>query len=114
MRTSYTRHTVGNVIKIGLMMTKTIKVQITDIDQFYSTKCPKNHSPEYDYCRQLLEEGHPEDTRLEIYRGEMLCLTIFSVGEGAKWAIIENNKEGPRKRKYESFISNRIGFKAVG
>ncbi len=77
MRTSYTKHTVENVINRGLRMPKTIKVQITDIDQHYHKKTPPNYSPEYDYCRKLLEEGYPVDTRLETYIGDKLCLTSW-------------------------------------
>jgi len=34
-------------------------------------------------CRLLIEAGHHRATPLEVYRGEVLCLRVRSIGEGA-------------------------------
>src|SRR5262245_35957912 len=38
-------------------------------------------------CRRLLEAGHDPATRLEVYRGATLALTVRTIGEGAKLSI---------------------------
>lgn len=47
-----------------------------------------------DYCRMLIAEKKPIPDRIEIYRGEMLCMTVTSVTEAAK---IEPSSKGWRK-----------------
>lgn len=37
-----------------------------------------------DYCRFLVKEGKPLPGRIEVYRGEMLCFSVFDVAESAK------------------------------
>lgn len=39
-----------------------------------------------DYCRFLVE-NQPNDLpdRIEVYRGDMLCFSVFNVSEAAKW-----------------------------
>lgn len=66
---------------------------------------PKNNSPVLNYCRKLLSEGEDSKTCLEVYRGEMLCLTISEIGEGAKLGIREDEFRGPEFKRYESFPS---------
>lgn len=51
----------------------------------------KTDNPALDYCRQLLKDGYPAKTRLEIYRhADYWDYAISSIGEGAKW-VIDNN-----------------------
>jgi hypothetical protein len=38
-------------------------------------------------CRALIREGHDPATPLEAYRGEVLCLKVRSIGEGAELGI---------------------------
>jgi hypothetical protein len=42
-------------------------------------------------CRQLIEAGHDPQTPLEVYRGDVLCLSVRSIGEGAE---LEVNSKG--------------------
>jgi hypothetical protein len=42
-------------------------------------------------CRQLLAAGHDPATRLQAWRGSTLCLTVRSIGEGAR---LEINSKG--------------------
>lgn len=52
-----------------------------------------------DYCRLLIKQGSSKKT-LEVYRGEMLCLTV-DVREASKLNVLENKNEGPRFVKYK-------------
>ena len=47
----------------------------------------RSSSPVVQLCTLLIEAGHDPAARLEIYRGEMLCLRVRSIGEGARLAI---------------------------
>lgn len=93
---------------------KTIKIQYKDIWSRTDGKEPMNNSPILDYCRKLISDGEDPKTRLEVYRiviqeeleVEVLCLVIKEIEEGAKWAILENNKKrnaGPKFIKYKPF-----------
>jgi hypothetical protein len=80
---------------------KTLKVKMDDIWVSDHGKEPKNHSPILDYCRKLISEGEKEDTRLEVYRHrDTPDVIVKSIGEASKWAILENETEGPRFVKY--------------
>lgn len=80
---------------------KTIKIQMTDVWPRTDGKEPKNNSPVLDYCRKLIKDGEDKKTRLEVYRGEVLCLIVKEIGKGAKLAILENENEGPKLIKYK-------------
>jgi hypothetical protein len=83
---------------------KTLKVNMKDIWISDNGKEPKNHSPILDYCRKLIKEGVKEDTRLEVYRErDTPDVIVKSIGEGAKWAVLENEREGPKFVKYREF-----------
>lgn len=49
------------------------------------------------YCRKIMKKDYPKT--LEIYRGEMLCLTV-DVEKAAKLKLVENNTRGPVYEKY--------------
>jgi hypothetical protein len=44
-------------------------------------------SPVLALCRALVKAGHDPATPLEAYRGEVLCLRVRSIGEGAELSI---------------------------
>jgi hypothetical protein len=48
-------------------------------------------SPVLALCRALIEAGHDPATPLEAYRGDVLCLRVGSIGEGAR---LEVNAKG--------------------
>jgi hypothetical protein len=57
-----------------------------------------------DYCRVLVASGTPEGI-LEIYRGDMLCLTVNNIPEAAKimptssgWKVYAPTPSQRRKR----------------
>lgn len=56
---------------------KVIQIELTDL--------PGPDPSVLDYCRKLLKEGENPKTKVEAYRGAMLCLTIENIEEGAKW-----------------------------
>lgn len=50
------------------------------------------------HCRKLMKtEDYPKE--LEIYRGEMLCLTV-DVEKAAELLLVENEEDSPHYRKY--------------
>ena len=38
-------------------------------------------------CRRMIEAGHDPSTRLEVYRGAILALTVRSIGEGSQLTV---------------------------
>lgn len=63
----------------------TIKIQI---EEMKGLTCSK-------YSRKLISQGVDPKEKIEIYRGEMLCLTIKEIGLAAKLDIRENSKSSP-------------------
>ena len=57
----------------------------------------RNHSPVLAICRTLVESGHDPATPLEAYRGDVLCLRVRSIGDGAELEI--NGKGSGFKRR---------------
>lgn len=74
---------------------KIVKIQFKDVWPRTDGEEPRNNAPVLDYCRKLVREGNAQRTKLEVYRGDVLCLTVKSVIEGARLDIIENEKKGP-------------------
>lgn len=85
---------------------KTIQIQFNEL--WNRRTEPKNNSPVFDYCRKLISDGEGEKTILEVYRGEILCLTIKDIGAGAKLAIREDELRGPELKKYKPFPKKLI------
>ena len=44
----------------------------------------KSGSPVLALCRKLIEAGHNPAMPLEVYRGNMLCIRVRSIGEAAR------------------------------
>lgn len=69
---------------------------------------PVRKNPVLSYCRKLIDEGTESSTVLEVYRGEVLCLTMI-VGEAAKYSVVEpESRTGkgvryPYLEKYNDF-----------
>ena len=51
----------------------------------------RSSSPVLALCRKLIEAGHHPNTPIGVYRGDVLCLGIRSIGEAAQ---LEVNGEG--------------------
>ena len=56
----------------------------------------RGKSPVFALCRALLAAGADPSSKLECYRGDVLALTVKSVGIGAKLTIRETVTDGPR------------------
>jgi hypothetical protein len=57
------------------------------------------NAPVLALCRALIEAGHDPDTPLEAYRGDLLCLRVRSIGEGARLTVEEGRDGRPRFRR---------------
>ena len=51
----------------------------------------QSRSPVLDLCRVLVAAGYDPATRLEAYRGSVLCLRVSSIGEGAMLRVSEDH-----------------------
>ena len=61
------------------------------------------HAPVLAVCRKLIEAGYNPDRSLHAYRGDVLCLKVRSIGEGAKLTVREDNRKGLRLVKWMPF-----------
>lgn len=68
----------------------------------------RGHSPVFDLCRKLVAAGHDPASPMECYRGDMLCLRIRTIGEGAKLTIRETATDGPRVVRWKAFPSRAV------
>jgi hypothetical protein len=69
----------------------------------------RGKSPVFALCRALLAAGADPDSKLECFRGDVLALTVKTIGIGAKLTIKENVWVGPRVVPYEPFSRDRVG-----
>ena len=69
----------------------------------------RGKSPVFALCRALLAAGADPSSKLECYRGDVLALTVKTIGIGAKFTIKENERVGPRVVPYEAFSRDRAG-----
>jgi hypothetical protein len=68
----------------------------------------RGRSPVFGLCRALLAAGADPNSKLECYRGDVLALTVKTIGIGAKFTIKENERVGPRVVPYEAFSRDRV------
>jgi hypothetical protein len=55
-------------------------------------------------CRKLIEAGFDPSRTLLVYRGETLCLTVRSIGEGAALTVAEGSRDTPRFRRWKPML----------
>lgn len=89
-------------------MKETLKVDYEDLFKENNSKEPKNHSPVLDYCRKLIEEGKPSNTKLEVFRNEELSMLVKNIGKASKQAIRENADVGPISVKYQELSTDKL------
>ena len=65
----------------------------------------KASAPVLALCRELLAEGYNPETRLEAFRGTMLCLVVHSIGAGAKLSVDERDT---RFCRWKAFLSPAV------
>lgn len=84
------------------MKKATIKVQVNDIVIL------KDQDPFTTYCRKLIKDGAKPNTRLEMYRGDILCLFTNNIGKTAKITVREDERRGPEFTKYKEFPKQKF------
>jgi hypothetical protein len=57
------------------------------------------HAPVLMLCGLLIEAGHHPTTPLEAFRGEVLCLRVRSIGDGARLSVEDDWHGRPRLRR---------------
>src|SRR2546430_8285592 len=50
----------------------------------------RGHAPVLKLCRALVQAGHDPARPLRAYRGGVLCLSVRSIGEGAKLTVADD------------------------
>lgn len=58
------------------------------------------HAPVLALARMLIDAGHNPATPLEVFRGDMLCLTVRAIGEAARLAVEDDRYGRPRFRRW--------------
>lgn len=58
------------------------------------------YAPVLALCRKLVEAGFDPATPLQAYRGDTLCLTVSSIGCGAKYSVGDNRFGRPVLQRY--------------
>lgn len=66
----------------------------------------RGSSPVLALCRKLVKAGLDPDLPLHAYRGDILCLTVRSIGEGARLTVKER-QNGPALEIWRPFCSPR-------
>jgi hypothetical protein len=61
-----------------------------------------DHAPVLALCRALITAGQDPNRPLHAYRGEMLCLRVHSIGEGARLTIEDDRHGRPRLRRWRN------------
>jgi hypothetical protein len=51
-------------------------------------------------CRSLVAAGHDPHKQLRAYRGDVLCLTVRSIGEGAGLTVADDRLGRPKFRRH--------------
>jgi hypothetical protein len=58
-----------------------------------------DHAPVFALCRALLAAGEDSNRPLYVYRSEVLCLRVRSIGEGARLTVEDDRHGRPRLRR---------------
>ena len=61
-----------------------------------------DHAPVLASCRVLVTAGHDPNRPLHAYRGDVLCLRVRSIGEGARLTIEDDRHGRPRLRRWRN------------
>jgi hypothetical protein len=69
----------------------------------------RSRSPVFALCRALLAAGADPNSKLKCFRGDVLALTVKTIGLGAKLTTKENDWVGPKVVRYEPLSRDRVG-----
>jgi hypothetical protein len=61
-----------------------------------------DHAPVLALCRALVTVGQDLNRPLHAYRGDVLCLRVRSIGEGARLTIEDDRHGRPRLRRWRN------------
>jgi len=61
-----------------------------------------DHASVLALCRALVAAGHDPNRPLHAYRGDVLCLRLRSIGEGARLTIEDDRHGRPRLRRWRN------------
>src|SRR5262249_58134740 len=59
-----------------------------------------DHAPVLALCRALVTAGQDPNRPLHAYRGDVLCLRLRSIGEGARLTVEDDQHGQPRLRRW--------------
>jgi hypothetical protein len=60
-------------------------------------------------CRSLIAAGHDPHKQLRVYRGDVLCLIVRSIGEGAGLTVADDRLGRPKFRRHTAPQSDVAG-----
>jgi hypothetical protein len=94
--------------RVDLIMTEIIRAELTGSNTCAAKGITvRANAPVLGLCRKLIDAGHDPDSPLHCYRGDVLCLKIRSIGEGAKLAVREDARRGPDLVRWRPFPVTR-------
>jgi hypothetical protein len=68
--------------------TQDIRAELVGIDTCIAAgQVARGATPVLAMCRQLIKAGHAPNLSLRAYRGDVLCVTVRRIGEGAHLAV---------------------------
>ena len=66
------------------------------------------YAPVLVMCRKLIEAGYDPATPLHAYRGDTLCLSVSSIGWGARHTVADNRFGTPVLQRYREFSKGAV------
>jgi hypothetical protein len=63
-----------------------------------------DHAPVLALCRALVAAGQDPNRPLRAYRGDVLCLRVRSIGEGAQLVVEVDRRGRPRLRRWRNRV----------
>jgi hypothetical protein len=85
--------------------TQDIRAELVGIDTCIAAgQVARGATPVLAMCRQLIEAGHAPNLSLRAYRGDVLCVTVRRIGEGAALTVAEGSRDMPRFRRWKPML----------
>jgi hypothetical protein len=81
---------------------RVIRAEIDKSDRCYAEgHSVRAFAPVLAMCRKLVDAGFNPATPLHAYRGDTLCLTVSSIGWGAKHTLRDGSNGAPRLARWQ-------------
>jgi hypothetical protein len=86
----------------GMKLLAPIRAELTadDTASAEGITAKTNAGPALALCRKLIDAGFDPQRPFHCYRGDTLCLTVTSIGWGAKYTIADGTNGRPGLRRY--------------